>query len=70
VLIHQAVKTAWGAGKEIWIHGWVSLVPRLLGPRVPRYGLMANVQMFDIEHGLLHDLECSVGPEGKKAASA
>jgi hypothetical protein len=19
----QAVKTAWGAGKEIWIHGWV-----------------------------------------------
>ena len=20
----QAVKTAWGAGKEIWIHGWVS----------------------------------------------
>jgi hypothetical protein len=25
-------------------------------------------QMFDIEHGLLHDLECSVGPNGQTGA--
>ena len=45
-----------------------NLDPRL-GKSVPsiiHLDVMLTGQMFDIEHGLLHDLECSVGPDGAK----